>query len=359
LSQEQRTLIAYLGGYTSADRKGHGQGMEVYRVDQRSGDWTHVQTVPEINPTFFVVEPRQRYLYSINGASGNQVNAFVIEPGSGQLSLLNRQPSHGDNPVFPAVNPTSRWLVLANYAGATIAAYPLGQDGRTGEASDVVKHQGSLGPNRNRQDQSHPHQITWDPAGRFLFVPDLGEDRTYIYRLSPEGKFVPNDPPFAVSPPGSGPRHIAFASDGRHAFLIHEMGNLMTAFAYDSAQGVLAPVHSISTLPPDFGSPSTAAEVAVAPSGQFVYGSNRGHDSIVVYETDPGSGALTPIEWVSTQGGNPRHFALNPDGTRLYAENQDSDTTVEFAVDEASGRLTSTGRVREAGSPACLVFAQL
>jgi 6-phosphogluconolactonase (cycloisomerase 2 family) len=312
----------------------------------------------ETNPSFVVVEPGKRFLYSIHGGTGNQVSAFAIDQASGRLSLLNRQPSHGDNPVFPAVDAESRWLVVANYLGGSIAAYPLASEGRIGEATDVVTHAGSLGPNPDRQDRPHPHQITWDVASRFLFVPDLGQDRTYVYRLSDSGKFVANDPPFVASPPGSGPRHIAFHPTGRWAYLIHEMGSLMTAFAYDGERGVLEPRQTISTLPTDFTGFSTAAEVAVSADGRFVFGSNRGHDSIVSYAVDENAGTLTPIDWASTLGRTPRHFALDPPGQFLYAENQDSDTVVPLRVDAETGKLTPSGQVLEAGSPVCIAFLE-
>jgi len=303
-----------------------------------------------------VVESRKRFLYTIHGGSGNEVGAFAIDPASGKLSPLNRQPSHGDNPVFPAVDAESRWLVVANYLGGTIAAYPLAADGRIGEATDVVTHAGPCGPNPDRQDRPHPHQITWDVASRFLFVPDLGQDRTYVYRLSDNGKFIANDPPFVASPPGSGPRHIAFHPNGRWAYLVHEMGSLMTAFAYDGERGVLEPAQKISTLPTDFTGVSTAAEVAVSPDGRFVFGSNRGHDSIVTYAVDANDETLTPVAWAPTQGRTPRHFALDPTGQFLYAENQDSDTVVTLRIEPTSGQLTPTGQVLDTGSPSCIAF---
>jgi 6-phosphogluconolactonase (cycloisomerase 2 family) len=202
----------------------------------------------------------------------------------------------------------------------------------------------------------HPHQITWDPASRFLFAPDLGEDRTYVYRLTSAGKFVAHDPAFVASPAGSGPRHIVFHPQGGYAYLLHEMGSLITVFAYESERGMLQPLQMLSTLPGDFAGSNTAAEVVVAPSGRFVYASNRGHDSLAILAVDQATGLLTPLDWVSTQGKIPRHFNLDPTGSFLYAENQDSGTVVTFRVDSITGRLTPTGHVVEAGSPACLVF---
>lgn len=352
-----RRMIAYVGCYTELDRRGRGAGIGVHRVDPNSGLWSEVQVVTgEPNPSFLAVEPRGRFLYAVHGGNASQVSAFAIDEATGRLSLLNRQSSHGDNPVFPAIDPASRWLVLANYTGQTIAAYPLGADGRIGEATDVVTLAGPLGPNPDRQNTPHPHQITWDVDGRFLFVPDLGQDRTYVYRLTGEGKFAPNDPAFAASPPGSGPRHIAFNPNRTHAYLLHEMGNILITFAYDPDRGVLQPIQTISTLPSDFAGVSTAAEVVVAPSGGFVYASNRGHDSIVTYRMDPANGALAPVDWVPTQGKTPRHFAIDPAGSFLFAENQDSDSVVTFRIAPTTGRLTPTGQVVATGSPVCIVF---
>ncbi len=352
--------VAYLGCYTEENRRGRGRGLGVFQVDLGSGGWSSIEVLEgERNPSFFAVERQQRFLYAVHGGTENQVSAFSIDGSTGRLTLLNRESSNGDNPVYPDVHPTSRWLVVANYAGATIAAYPLGEDGTIGQATDVRTHTGPLGPNSERQDQAHPHQVTWDRGGRYLFVPDLGLDRTYVYQLSPEGTFVPNDPAFAASAPGSGPRHIAFHPNGRFAYLIHEMGNTITAFAYDGDRGVIEPLQTLSTLPSDFSDVSVASEIAVGPSGRFVYGSNRGHDSIVVFAVDLENGTLSPVEWVSTQGRIPRHFALDRSGSYLYAENQASHSVVVFRVDQATGRLTPTGQAIETGSPVCVAFAQL
>jgi len=261
-------LNAYVGCYTTPDRHGRGEGISVYRVDEDTHAWNLIQEVKgEQNPTFLAVEPRGHFLYAVHGGTMNQVSAFEINPVSGELTLLNRQPSHSDNPVFPAVHPSSRWLAIANYTGGSIVVYPLLGDGRIGQATDIHQHTGPLGPNPERQERPHPHQITWDPPGRYLFVPDLGQDRTYCYQLSPDGKFVANEPPFASSPPGSGPRHIAFHPGERWAYLIHEMGNLTVTFAQADERSDLQLFQTLSTLPDDFRGESTAAEVAVAPGG--------------------------------------------------------------------------------------------
>jgi 6-phosphogluconolactonase (cycloisomerase 2 family) len=292
------------------------------------------------------------------GNDFSQVSAFAIEPSSGRLSLLGSQPSGGANPVALSVDPTDRFLVVANYASGTVAALPIGPDGSLGPASDLVELTGEPGPHPTEQTSSHPHHIAIDPAGRFVLVPDKGLDRVFDFRLEPaSGKLVPGEPPSVQARPGAAPRHAAFHPSARYAYVINELDSTLTTYAYDADRGVLRELQVVSTLPPDFAGRNTTAEIAVAPSGRFVYGSNRGQDAIAIFAIDPGSGRLTPVGWEPTQGKKPRYFGLDPSGEFLYAANQDSDTIVSFRVDRAGGMLAPTGQVVRSGSPSCIVFA--
>ena len=353
-------MFAYVGCYTTPDRDGRGTGISVYQMDPASGAWTPVQSVDAPNPSFLALDSQQCHLYCVHGGDTySQVSAFSRDPASGKLSLLGSQPSGGPNPVALQVDPTDRALVVANYATGVAASFPIQPDGSLGPANSLLSQTGQPGPHPTQQTSSHPHHVVIDPAGRFVLVPDKGLDRTFIYRLdSATATLTPADPPSVQSQAGAAPRHGAFHPNGAHAYVLNEIDSTLTTFAYDAERGQLRQLQVVSTLPPDFTEPNTTAEIGIAPSGRFVYGSNRGHQSIVIFAVDPTNGTLTPVGWESTQGKQPRFFALDPSGSLLYAANQGSDTIVTFRVDQASGKLTPTGQVINSGSPVCIVFAQ-
>jgi 6-phosphogluconolactonase len=255
-----------------------------------------------------------------------------------------------------AVDPTGKCLLVANYGDGTIAALPVQADGALAEPGTVIQHKGSS-VNPERQAGPHAHCMTIDPADRFVLACDLGLDQVLAYRLDPvKATLVANDPPFVAVKPGLGPRHLAFHPSGRFVFLISEMGSALTVFAYDAKRGALKELQTLSTLPKEFAGNSAGAEVAVHPSGKFVYGSNRGHDSIAVFSFDAKRGQLTCVQYQPTQGKIPRHFAFDPTGQWLLAENQESDSVVVFRVDAKTGRLSPTGQTVAVGSPVCAVF---
>jgi 6-phosphogluconolactonase len=248
-------------------------------------------------------------------------------------------------------------LLVANYGSGSIAALPIRADGGLAAPGAVIQHRGSS-VNPARQAGPHAHFITPDPANRFALACDLGLDQVLVYQLDPaKAALVPNDPAFIAIKPGSGPRHLAFHPSGRFVFLINEMGATLTTFAYDAKRGALKELQTVSTLPEGFAGDKSGAELQVHPSGKFVYGSNRGHDSIAVFRFDPKGGQLTLVEHQSTQGKTPRHFTLDPTGQWLLAENQDSDSIVVFHVDAKTGRLSASGQTVSVGAPTCAVFA--
>ncbi len=350
-------MFAYVGAFTTAQRKGHGDGINVYHMDPRTGAWTHVQLVPEIvNPSFLALDRRQRFLYSVH-ADLDEVSAYAIDKNSGQLTPLNKQSCGGKNPVFLSLDPSNRYIVTANYTAGSVGVVPIEQDGALGTRTDLVALTGEPGPNRKEQTGSHPHNCPFDPAGRFIVVPDKGLDRIFVFRLhTATGKLVANNPPSVATREGAGPRHIAFHPRLPYAYVINELGSTMTTYRYDGTRGVLQPVQVLPTTPSTFTGDNTGAEVTVAPSGRFVYGSNRGHDSIVTFAVDRTNGTLTPLDWVSTQGKTPRFFALDPAANFLYAANQDTDTVVTFRVNQRNGRLSPTGQIIKVGSPCTIVF---
>ena len=350
-------MLAYVGCFTSEDRGARGEGINVYRVDPVSGDWVHVQLVADlVNPSFLALDHGGRFLYSVH-ADMTYVTAFAIDATSGRLTLLNRQETGGTNPVHLAVDSSNRFLVVSNYASGSMAVLPINEDGSLAPRSDLVELPGSPGLHPTQQTSSHPHHNPFDPEGRFLLVPDKGLDAVFVFRLDvASGRLVPADTLMAAAEPGAGPRHTDFHPTLPYAYVINELDSTLAVYAYDSNNGGLSRRQLLSTLPDDFTGSNTTAEIAVHPSGRFLYGSNRGHDSIVAYAVDQTSGLLTLLGFTPSGGERPRYFGLDPSGTRLYACNQNGHNIVAFGIDPATGALTPTGLRVETGSPVTIVF---
>lgn len=351
-------IDVYVGTYTEADRGGRGKGIHVYSMDETTGDLAPVHVLEGIaNPHFLALHSSRPFMYSTNGGDTSAVSAFAIDERSGHVSVLNRQLSPGPGPTHLGVDPTGRLVVVANYAGGSVAAYPIEADGRLAPHSAFVVHQGQTGPRAGRQDKPHAHMAGFDPSGAFVLVCDLGLDRTFVYRVdAAAGTLTPTAQGSAPAHAGAGPRHLAFHPNGRWVYVINELDGSIAVFAFDGQTGALRELQAISTLPAGFGGENISAEVAVHPSGRFVYGSNRGHDSIALFRVDQATGTLTALGHEPTQGGHPRHFALDPSGRFLYVANQDSDSIVVFRVDAESGLLSATGHVTRVGTPSCVVF---
>lgn len=352
-------MFAYVGSRTTRERNARGNGINVYRMDGATGEWTHVQLVDNlVNPSFLAFDHTRRYLYTVHGDQ-SEVSAFRIEAGSGELTFLNRQATGGKNPVHLAFDPSNRFLVVPNYGSGTLALLPRNADGSLGALADLVELPGKPGPHRVEQPHARPHFSPFDPQGRFIVVPDKGLDKVFSYRLdAAAGKLLPAETPFVEARETSGPRHIAFHPHLPMAYVVNELDSTVTAYHYDEVSGRLTPRQILLALPASFTGNSRASEIEVDTVGRFVYASNRGYDSIAVFSVDAASGLLSFVEAEPTQGRTPRFFALDPSGRFLYAANEDSDTIVTFHVDPHSGRLKPTGQVIETGSPVCIVFSQ-
>jgi 6-phosphogluconolactonase len=245
---------------------------------------------------------------------------------------------------------------VANYGGGSVAALPIQGDGRLGPATAAIQHEGS-GINPRRQEAPHAHSINLDRANRYAFAADLGLDRILVYRFDPaRGTLAPHEPPSIAIAPGSGPRHFALHPGGRFAYVINEITLTVTAMEYDAGKGVLKEIQTVSTLPEGAAKNGSTAELQVHPSGKFLYGSNRGHDSIAIFAIDAATGRLTPAGHQPTGGKTPRNFGIDPTGSYLLAANQDSDTITVFRIDPQTGRLTPTGQTLEAPRPVCVKF---
>jgi 6-phosphogluconolactonase len=353
------SYLAYIGTYSTGESK----GIYAYRYDAKSGKMSSLGLAAETeNPSFVAVSPNGHFLYAVNevqkyqGQASGAVSAFSIDAKTGKLTFLNQVPSRGADPCFISFDKTGKFVLVANYTGGNAAVFPVQSDGRIGEATGFVQHSGR-GPNHERQEGPHAHWIAVTPDNRFSVVADLGLDQLLVYHFdAAKGLLSPNDPPFAKVSPGSGPRHLAFHPDGRHAYVIDEMVGAVNTFALDSRKGTLQLLQTVSTLPANFSGENTTAEIEVHPNGRFVYASNRGHDSIVVYAIDAKTGTLKQIEDVPTQGKTPRNFRIDPTGTRLFVANQDSGNIVMFTINAKTGRLTASGEPVKVPNPVCIQF---
>ncbi len=358
VSQGHGTQWVYVGTYTG----GKSKGIYLFHLDMASGKLTAVGLAAETtNPSFLAIHPGRRFLYAVNeienfdGKKSGAVSAFAIDPETGHLTLLNRQPSGGAGPCHLVVDKQGKNVLVANYGSGSVAVLPIQADGRLGPPTSTIQHSGSS-VNPQRQEGPHAHSINLDAANRHALAADLGLDKVFIYRFDADrGTLSPNDPPFAAVAPGAGPRHFAFHPNGRTAYVINEMGMTVTVFSYDAGTGALKTLQTISTLPEGaHGENYSTAEVQVSPNGKFLYGSNRGHDSIAIFQIDPHTGLLTYVGNEPTQGKTPRNFGIDPTGTYLLAANQDSNTIVVFRIDPQTGRLTPTGNTAEVPMPVCV-----
>ena len=353
-------FMTYIGTYTRRD----SEGVYVYKLDGSTGSLEYRGKATGIeNPSFLTLAPGNRNLYVVSeidefeGQATGTVTAYSVSAATGELDYLNSQLTIGTVPCHVQVNSIGGFLLLANYGSGSVASFPIQADGRLGEAVSFIQHGGSS-INPSRQKGPHAHSINLDSSNRFAFAPDLGTDRVMSYRFDADtGQLEPNDPPFVTVNPGAGPRHFDFHPNGQYAYVINELDSTITAFVYDNDQGTLDTIQTVSTLPEGFNEETTCADIHVSPDGRFVYGSNRGHNSIARFAVSETTGRLTPIGHTLTQGATPRNFAIDPTGNFLLAANQDSDTIVTFRIDSDSGDLVPTGNVADVPMPVCIRFA--
>ena len=353
--------LVYVGTYT----EGTSKGIYAFRFDQARGALTPVGLVAETrSPSWLALHPSGQYLYAANEVNdvdadkSGGVSAFKVDRTSGALTLLNSQPSRGAHPCHLTVDRQGTHLLVANYTGGTLAVLPLKPDGSLATPSQVVQHKGSS-LNTSRQAAPHAHSVDLDADNRFAISSDLGADRLFIYRYDPKGGGLSAGlQPAVAATPGAGPRHFAFHPNGQFGFAINELSSTVTSYAWDARRGALKTLATTSTLPKGYRGKSSTAEIRVHPGGRFLYGSNRGHDSIAVYRISETSGNLTLVEHEPTRGKTPRNFTIDPSGQWLVAANQDSGTLAVFRINDKSGALTPVGPLVNVGSPVSVVFAK-
>jgi 6-phosphogluconolactonase len=345
-------LYVYFGTHGS----GAGIGFSLSHFDTDTGKLTtpvFLQTA--VAPAYFIITPDGKHLYTCNSAPGASVSAYSIDPITGNLTLLNQKPSGGGDPSYVTLDASGRYLMLANFAGGSIASYALLSDGSLGEMSEFIQH------NREGTDGltvPHAHCINMDPNNRFALSADLGLDKLFVYRFnSKTGRLTPNNPPFAKVATGLGPRHIVFSRDGRFVYLITQMGSSIIRFGWDPVRGVLTQYESVSTLPSGLQTTGLgASEIVLHSNGKFLYATNRGHDSVGVFSVDKITGRLTWIQDISTQGKTPRDCDFDPTGHWLIVTNEDSDNALIYSIDQNTGALAAVGHPITIRSPFCTRF---
>lgn len=333
-------MLVYFGSQATTG----GIGFSIAHFDTVTGALSQPKfLVAADGPSIFAIGPDNRHLYTTNFTGDGGASAYRIDLASGALTLINRISGNKASTSYLGLDRSGRFALAANFDTGHLAVFPIEPDGSLGKATAIDKHTGSS-VNPQRQTHTYPHDIVTDPSNRFAVVPDLGIDKVYVYRFDDKaGTLVAADPPSVSVKPGSGPRHVAFSPNQKWAYVITEMGNTIIAFKWDAARGTLSEIQTVSTLPDGFTAESTAAEIEVHPGGKFLFGSNRGHDSIVTFAIDPSNGRLTLVAFTATQGKNPRDFTLDPSGKWMICTNQASNSAIVFRIDAESGKLTPVG----------------
>jgi 6-phosphogluconolactonase len=332
-----------------------GDHLYTHRVDRETGALTELHVAEtEEPPSFLALHPDGEHLYAVWGGEGTAL-AYDLDPETGAVSELNRQPTENQGPCHCAVDATGQYLLVAHYQGGGVAMLPIAEDGTLDPVSDQVQHEGS-GPNEERQEAPHPHSINPGPDNRIAYVPDLGIDEVVLYEMDlAAGELVPADLPAVELHGGAGPRHFDVHPSEEYAYLINELDSTVTAFERDTETGALAAIETESTLPAEFAEKNKTADIHVHPSGDWVYGSNRGHDSIAVFAVEA-TGGIERQAIVSTGGEWPRNFGMDPAGQYLFAENRDTDDITTFDIDD--GDIAANGAVADVPQPICMVFLE-
>ena len=345
------TIRVFVGTYTG----GKSEGIYVYDLNGATGALTYSSHISGIdNPSFLALSPTHSHLYAVSetGDPGGKVFSYAIDPDSGALTYLNDQRSHGTLPCSIDVDKTGQCVLVANYGSGTISSYPIQKDGTLGKAVSKIQHEGSS-VIESRQRGPHAHMIRHDLDDKYVFVPDLGMDKIMIYTLDPSTATLTAHGEGSV-PPGSGPRHIDFHPNRKYAYVINEISSTITAFQYDASAGTLTEIETVTTLPDHYEGTSHTADIHITDSGKYIYGSNRGHDSLAMYEIDESTGRLTMIGIELTRGENPRNFGIDPTNTFVLVGNQSTDTVTTFRLDHETGKLIDIGQVNEVPAAVCL-----
>ena len=365
-----KEIFACIGTYTEAIRfgtgeimQGKGRGIHSLYLDPQTGAMrAGPVTEGVINPSFLALNGAQDRLYAVNELKahgdvfGGTVSAFRLDRATGQLDLLNQQPSLGTDPCHIVVDDRAGVAIVSNFMSGSVTLLPLAADGSLRAPSDFIQHVGS-GADPGRQAGPHAHAATLDPEGPWVFVPDLGLDKLMIYRMD-AGRQMLNEAPVRALKvkPGAGPRHLALHPGNRFGYLVNELNSTVSILELDRNTGDFSYLGTVPTLPDDFTGHSTCADIQVSPSGHALYASNRGHDSIACWQIDAATGLLGQPSWTPTGGRTPRAFGIEPGGRILVAANQDGDLLCSFWMDPVTGALSDTGHSLPMPTPVCIQF---
>jgi 6-phosphogluconolactonase len=368
----RRAILAYVGSYSNPQgpegSHGNGQGIYLFQMDPETGALSPRAVFQNpANPSWLAFDPTRTHLYAANETADGSVGAYSIDATNGHLTLLNTVSSQGAGPAHLSVHPSGKYVLVANYAGGTVAVLPILSHGELGPATDVKHDQGPVGPPHaasappgsfaiSGHDSVHAHMIQSDPSGQFVLAADLALDRILIWKFDAAGGTLSaNDPLWVALPPGDGPRHFAFHPNGRWLYSLQEEASTLVTFDYDAVRGRLTPKQTVSSLPKGFAGTNFTSEVRVSADARFVYAANRLHDTIAWFSISAaGSLTFAGEEW--TRGDYPRSFTIDPTGSFLYTCNQRSDAIATFRVDRKTGALRFTGQYTPVGTPAIIVF---
>jgi 6-phosphogluconolactonase len=336
--------ILYLGTYTQK-----GEGIYVYELDRSTMSFNELQVVTSKNsPSFLEFHPTKKYLYAANEGTG-EVSSYAIDPTSGKLAALNTKPSHGSGPCHVGVDPKGRFIYISNYGSGNLAVYKLNQDGSIGALADTIQDKGGPGQ------KPHMHSMIPSADGKFVYASDLGIDKIMIYTIDDRtGKLTPGAVPYVEVKKGDGPRHFAIHPNGNFAYSACELGSVVNSFTVVKNSGALVPLERVSMLPEGFTGKSFAADIHFSPDGKFLYASNRGHESLVIYSVDPQTGKLKLAGHAETHGKHPRNFLIDGKGELAIVTNRDNNNVVFFKRDPATGQLAYTGKEISIPTPVCV-----
>lgn len=348
--------------FISAFAPGDKGAIHAFKLNPKTGELTQVARTTDVeHPFFLAVSPDNQYLYSIHapgkfgGKDNEYVTAYKLEGRTGKLQQLNRQSSLGTASCYLDIDDTGKAVVVANYTTGSIASLPVKADGSLGEAATFIQHKGSS-VDPKRQQEPHAHCSVISPDQKYVFAADLGLDKILSYRLDPQtAKLTPSPQPFVRTIPGAGPRHLTFHPNGKQMYVINELKNSITEFDYDPETGFLIEGQTIDTLPPDFKGVSHCADLKFTPDGRFLYGTNRGHDSLAAYSVDE-QGKLSLIEIIPSLGKGPQNLAITADGKYLLCANMPGNNVVVFSIDQQTGKLTAVGDPISIPSPSCIMI---
>lgn len=353
-----RVSAADLFVYFGSHGEGDGYGFSLAHFDTETGKLsTPIFLLKAVAPAYYIINKDGSRLYTCNSAPGASVSAYAIDKGTGGLTLMNQKPSDGGDPSYATLDATGRFLMIANFQGGSIKVFSLAPDGSIGDSTSFIQHQKE---GASQEITPHAHCINVDPNNKFVLSADLGLDKLFVYRLDlTTGALLPNNPPYAKVATGLGPRHIVFSREGQFVYLITQMGSSIIRFGWDAKHGSLIQNESVLSLPPGMASSGVgASELALHPSGKFMYATNRGHDSVGVFSVNETSGKLTWLQDISTEGKTPRDCDFDPTGRWLIVTNQDSDNAVVYSIDQVTGMLTLAGEPIKVRSPFCARFLE-